>query len=138
MRHREFAMAAGEMSENAFTDFLSKVISNLVVRTADGSIHFISWIRATPASCKAPPIHATAPLSNIVVLDKVVGGMGSLYRSRHELVFVYKAGDAPHVNNIQLADRRNRSNVWQYRGLAGFGKDRHEQLEAHRQPSRSP
>lgn len=58
--------------------------------------------------------------------------MGSLYRSRHELIFVYKAGSAPHLNNVQLGKHgRNRSNVWSYRGLAGFGKDRQEQLAAH-------
>ncbi len=132
VRHREFAMAAGEMSENAFTDFLSKVISNLVVRTADGSIHFhfMDW-RHTRELQRAADPHYIA-LLNIVVWDKVVGGMGSLYRSRHELVFVYKAGDAPHINNIQLGKHgRNRSNVWQYRGLAGFSKGRGEQLEAH-------
>ncbi len=132
VRHREFAMAAGEMSESAFTDFLSKVISNLAVRTADGSIHFhfMDW-RHTRELQRAADPHYSA-LLNIVVWDKGVGGMGSLYRSRHELVFVYKAGDAPHINNIQLGKHgRNRSNVWQYRGLAGFGKDRHEQLEAH-------
>ena len=132
VRHREFAMATGEMSSSTFTDFLSKVISNLAARTADGSIHFhfMDW-RHTRELQLAADSHYSA-LLNIVVWDKGVGGMGSLYRSRHELVFVYKAGDAPHINNIQLGKHgRNRSNVWQYRGLAGFGKDRSEQLEAH-------
>ena len=132
MRHREFAMATGEMSSTAFADFLSQVFTNLVARSSDGSIHFhfMDWRHTRELQFAADPYYSA--LLNVVVWDKGVGGMGSLYRSRHELVFVYKAGDAPHINNVQLGKHgRNRSNVWQYRGLAGFGKDRREQLEAH-------
>ena len=90
----------------------------------------MDWRHTRELQLAADPHYGA--LLNIVVWDKGVGGMGSLYRSRHELVFVYKAGDAPHINNVQLGKHgRNRSNVWQYRGLAGFGKDRGEQLEAH-------
>jgi DNA modification methylase len=58
--------------------------------------------------------------------------MGSLYRSKHELVFVYKVGTAPHINNIELGRHgRYRTNVWDYAGINSFGRDRDSLLALH-------
>jgi DNA modification methylase len=71
-------------------------------------------------------------LKNICVWRKANAGMGSLYRSQHEFVFVFKNGTAPHVNNVNLgAHGRNRSNVWDYAGVNGFGRHRDEFLAMH-------
>jgi DNA modification methylase len=58
--------------------------------------------------------------------------MGSLYRSQHELIYVFKAGTAPHINNVQLGKYgRTRSNVWRYAGVNSFGAERDEALAMH-------
>ncbi len=60
-------------------------------------------------------------LKNLCVWNKTNGGMGSLYRSKHELVFVYKHGSSPHINNIELGKNgRYRTNVWDYAGANTF------------------
>lgn len=130
-QHREFAMAAGEMSDDEFTNFLDSVFQNLVRRSIDGSIHFIcmDWrhIRETVnAAAKS-----YAEFKNLCVWSKNNGGMGSLYRSQHELVFVYKNGEAKHINNVELGRfGRNRTNIWQYAGASSFGEGR-DGNEAH-------
>jgi DNA modification methylase len=69
---------------------------------------------------------------NLVVWDKINAGQGSFYRSRHELIGVFRVGSAPHLNNIQLGRHgRNRSNVWSYPGANTFRKGRLEDLRAH-------
>ncbi len=71
-------------------------------------------------------------LKGLCIWNKTNGGMGSFYRSKHELVFVFKAGRAPHFNNVELGRHgRNRTNVWDYRGVNVFGGDRDEALEMH-------
>jgi DNA modification methylase len=76
-----------------------------------------------------------AELKNLCVWAKTNAGMGSLYRSQHELVFVFKNGTAPHINNIELGKhRRNRTNLWNYAGINSFGKDRDAQLAMHPTP----
>jgi DNA modification methylase len=132
VRHKEFAHASGEMDPDTFTNFLATAFGHLVRYSTDGSVHYLcmDWRHIRELQDAADRHYST--LLNLAVWDKGVGAMGSLYRSRHELVFVYKAGNASHLNNVQLGKHgRNRSNVWQYRGLAGFGKGRQEQLAAH-------
>jgi len=64
-----------------------------------------------------------AELKNLCVWVKDNGGMGSLYRSQHELVFVFKNGRDAHRNNVQLGKySRNRSNVWHYGGANSFAR----------------
>jgi hypothetical protein len=71
-------------------------------------------------------------LKNVCVWNKNNGGMGSFYRSQHELVFVFKAGTAPHINNIELGrSGRYRTNVWDYAGVNTFRAGRMEELEMH-------
>ena len=58
--------------------------------------------------------------------------MGSLYRSQHELVAVFKVGEGSHVNNVELrVNGRNRSNLWSYPGGSGFSADRDADLAMH-------
>jgi hypothetical protein len=75
---------------------------------------------------------AYAELKNICCWVKAQGGMGSLYRSQHELVAVFKSGTAPHINNVALGRHgRNRSNVWSMPGMNSFQKGRADKLAMH-------
>ncbi len=130
-RHREFAMAAGEMDPAAFTSFLTSVFRNLANHSQDGSLHFqcMDW-RHMPEILAAGAA-AYSELKNLCVWAKTNGGMGSLYRSRHELVFVFKSGTGSHVNNVELGRHgRYRTNVWEYPGVNAFGAGR-EDLALH-------
>jgi DNA modification methylase len=125
IQHREFAMASGEMSQAEFTGFLQCVFSHLATFSVDGSIHFqcMDW-RHVPEILAAGNV-AYTDLKNICVWAKNNGGMGSLYRSQHEFVFVFKSGTAPHTNNVELGKHgRYRTNVWNYAGVNSFGEDR--------------
>lgn len=130
--HREFAMASGEMSEGAFVEFLSTILGRLFTYSIDGSIHFVcmDWRHCFELLSSARAVNAE--LKNVCVWAKSNAGMGSLYRSQHELVFVLKNGSAPHINNVNLGKHgRNRSNVWGYPGLNGFTEERQETLLMH-------
>ena len=132
IKHKEFAMASGEMSEAEFTAFLQRACENLAAFSADGSIHFICMDWRHIFELLDAGRKSYAELKNICVWNKTNGGMGSLYRSKHEFVCVFKNGLAPHVNNVELGRfGRNRTNVWDYAGITSFGKDRLDALEAH-------
>src|SRR3954452_8502464 len=127
IQHREFAMASGEMSESEFTSFLASVFGQLAVYSADGAIHFqcMDW-RHVGEMLEAGNASYTE-LKNICVWAKNNGGMGSLYRSQHEFVFVFKSGSGPHINNVELGKHgRYRTNVWSYAGVNSFGGERAE------------
>lgn len=132
IHHREFAMASGEMSSEAFTDFLKTAFQHLAEHTTDGSIHYVcmDWRHVTEIMTAGEEIYAE--LKNICVWAKTNAGMGSLYRSQHELVFVFKSGTGPHINNIELGRHgRNRSNVWTYAGVNTMRPGRLEELARH-------
>jgi DNA modification methylase len=132
VKHREFAMASGEMSADEFTKFLQTAFMHLADFSTDGSIHFIciDW-RHTRELLEAAA-KPYSELKNLCVWSKTNAGMGSLYRSQHELVFVFKKGTAPHVNNVELGRfGRNRTNIWNYPGVNTFGKDRDAELAMH-------
>ena len=115
--HREFAMAAGEMDEAQFTEFLKVALVDLAGRCADGAVLFIcmDWRHLFEIITAARA--ARCSLINFCVCVKPRAGLGSFYRSQHELVLVLKAGRAPHRNNVELGRHgRNRSNVWSYPG----------------------
>jgi DNA modification methylase len=121
VQHKEFAMASGEMSRPEFIAFLSRVFENLVSVATDGSLHyiFIDWRHLTEMIAAGDG--AYSELLNVCIWAKDTGGMGSFYRSRHEMVFVWKAGKAPHRNNIELGRHgRNRTNVWECAGANSF------------------
>lgn len=125
-------MASGEMSRADFTVFLKAVFGQMAEHSTDGSIHFVcmDWrhIGETLAAGEA----TYADLKNLCVWAKTNGGMGSFYRSRHELVFVFKNGTAPHINTFELGQTgRYRTNVWEYPGVNSFGSDRDDALEMH-------
>lgn len=116
IQHPEFAMASGEMSEGEFTAFLFSVFRLLARYSKGGALQFIcmDW-RHTPEVLTAARQTFTE-FKNLCVWVKDVAGQGSLYRSQHELIFVFKTGKSPHRNNIQLGQYgRYRTNVWQYR-----------------------
>ncbi len=122
VKHREFAMAAGEMSSATFTDFLRSVFTNLVAASADGSIHFHCMDWRHMKEMLAAGEGSYSELKNLCVWAKTNGGMGSLYRSQHELVFVFKSGTGRHVNNVELGKNgRYRTNLWTYAGVNSFG-----------------
>ena len=132
VRHEEFAMASGEMSPKEFTAFLSRAFANLAAHSADGSIHFIcmDW-RHMGEMLEAGGANY-AELKNLIVWVKDNGGMGSFYRSRHELVFAFKKGAAAHINSFELGQHgRYRTNVWVYRGANSRGAGRMEELAMH-------
>ncbi|MEG3089179.1 site-specific DNA-methyltransferase [Sphingomonas sp. PB4P5] len=131
-RHREFAMAAGEMSNAEFTTFLTTSLNLLARFSRDGSVHYVCMDFRHMGEMLAAGEEAYDELKNLCVWDKGSGGMGSLYRSQHELVFVFKKGNAAHVNNVQLGRfGRYRTNVWSYPGLNTFGRSRDEDLASH-------
>ncbi len=131
-RHREFAMASGEMSEAEFAAFLQSVFVNLAEASVDGAIHFIAMDWRHMREVLDAGGSAYTELKNLCVWSKTNGGMGSLYRSQHELFFVYKAGTAPHINNVELGRHgRYRTNVWSYAGANAFSASRDDDLAMH-------
>ena len=130
-QHREFAMASGEMTTDQFTEFLQVVFGHLAAFSIDGSIHYqcMDWRHASEILAAGEA--AYDDLKNLCVWTKSNGGMGSLYRSQHELVFVFKSGTAPHINNVELGKHgRYRTNVWSYPGVNSFGAGR-DDLKLH-------
>ncbi len=121
VRHRSFKMAAGEMSVDRYRAFLRASLEQMARYSLDGSLHFhcIDWRHLQDIQAAAEGIYRE--LLNMAVWVKPNGGMGSLYRSRHELVLIYKNGRGRHRNNVDLGRHgRNRSNVWEYAGGSSF------------------
>jgi len=132
VQHSEFAMASGEMSEAEFTSFLGKVCAHLADSSVDGSLHYLCMDWRHMGELLAAGKEPYSELKNLCVWTKTNAGMGSLYRSQHELVFIFKKGVAEHVNNVQLgAHGRNRTNVWSYAGVNSFGASRDSDLAMH-------
>jgi len=132
VQHDEFAMASGEMTPDEFTQFLSSALSAIAAAVEDGAIIFccMDWRHIDELSAAGRA--ARLRLMNLVVWVKTNAGMGAFYRSRHELIFVFKHGDAPHLNNFGLGQYgRHRTNVWEHRGANAFGSGRAEDLADH-------
>jgi DNA modification methylase len=131
-RHREFGFASGEMTVAEFTQFLQEALAPSVDVLRDGGVAYLcmDW-RHLQELLSATSALGLAAL-NMCVWVKSNAGMGSLYRSQHELVFVLKKGNAAHANNVELGKHgRNRSNVWSYKGMSSFGAERDELLGQH-------
>lgn len=132
IKHREFAMASGEMSEQQFTQFLQTAFDNMAAHSVDGSIHYICMDWRHMQELLAAGKAAYAELKNLIVWAKDNGGMGTFYRSRHELIFAFKHGTAAHINSFELGQNgRYRTNVWQYRGVNSLRAGRMEELALH-------
>lgn len=134
-KHREFAMASGEMDRGQFTQFLATVFVELAKSSADGALHYHFMDHRHIEEIVAAGALAYDERKNVLVWVKTNAGMGSLYRSQHELIFVYKHGSARHVNNVQLgANGRYRTNVLEYAGVNTFRRGREDELSRHPTP----
>jgi DNA modification methylase len=123
VRHRDFAMACGEMDKTQFTQFLTAACSLAALNCQDGAIHFICMDWRHLEELLAAGGRVYSELKNVCVWVKHNAGMGSFYRSRHELVFVFKHGHRRHRNNTELGRfGRHRTNVWHYNGANSFGR----------------
>jgi DNA modification methylase len=123
IHHRPFPMASGEMDEAEFAAFLGQSCRNLAAFSADGSLHYVCMDWRHLGELLAAGREAYGELKNLCVWVKDNAGMGSFYRSQHELVLVFKQGRGSHRNNVQLGQfGRNRSNVWRYPGVNSFAR----------------
>lgn len=132
IKHREFAMASGEMSRQEFTAFLEAAFRNLAEYSVEGSIHYLcmDWRHMSEMLDAGQAVYDG--MKNLIVWAKDNGGMGTFYRSRHELIFVFKKGRAPHLNTFELGQHgRYRTNVWEYRGVNSRHGDRMQELAMH-------
>lgn len=131
-RHREFAMASGEMTETEFRAFLTDSLGACAKVSRDGAVHFVcmDWRHMDDVTSVGSAIYGS--LLNLCIWNKSNAGMGSLYRSKHELVFVYKVGTSPHFNAVELGRHgRNRTNVWDYASVNSFAGSRRDDLALH-------
>ena len=132
VRHREFAMASGEMSKDEFVAYLKETLSACARVSRSGAVHFVCMDHHHIGELTTAGTEVYGTRLNICVWSKSNAGMGSLYRSQHELVFVYRVGDAPHFNAVQLGKHgRNRTNVWRYDSVNTFRGSRRQDLALH-------
>jgi DNA modification methylase len=130
--HREFAMASGEMSEAEFRSFLADTLGAAARVSRDGAVHFVcmDWRHMDDVSAVGRTVYGDR--LNLCIWNKSNAGMGSLYRSKHELVFVYRVGTASHVNMVELGKHgRNRTNVWDYASVNSLRGSRRQDLALH-------
>ena len=132
VRHREFAMGVGEMAEDAFIGFLGCALTNMAARCRDGAILYVCMDWRHMGELLAAGRQAGLEMKNLCIWNKSNGGMGSFYRSKHELIFAFKHGTAPHVNSFGLGDTgRYRTNVWDYPGISSIGPSRAAEQAMH-------
>jgi DNA modification methylase len=132
VRHREFKMASGEMTEAEYAKFLDTVIKLLIAFSCAGSIHFIfsDWRHLRELLHTAHSRYSE--FKNLLVWNKNNAGQGSFYRSKHELITVFKKGTSPHINNFGLGGKgRYRSNVLDYPGVNSLHPSRKGDLQLH-------
>ena len=130
--HREFTMAAGELDTREFTAFLTETLTAMSMVMRDGAIAFVCMDWRHMGEMLAAGGAAFTELKDVVVWNKTNAGMGSFYRSKHELIFVFKVGTADHINSFGLGgEGRPRNNVWDYAGTSSFTADREHHLERH-------
>jgi DNA modification methylase len=132
IKHAEFAMASGEMSPREFTTFLGETLGNAARVSREGAVHYtcIDWRHVAELIEVGRKVYGE--MLNLAVWVKSNAGQGSFYRSQHELISVFRVGDAKHLNNVELGRHgRSRSNVWQYAGVNTFRADRMNELAAH-------
>lgn len=132
IQHKDFAQASGEMSPDEFTAFLTDTLGNAARVCKDGAIAFVcmDWRHMSELTTAGKAVFDE--LKNLCVWNKTNAGMGTFYRSKHELVFVFKIGTAPHTNSFGLGETgRYRTNVWDYAGVNIPGTAAHEALAMH-------
>jgi len=132
VRHREFAFASGEMSQDEFTGFLTVTLANAASVMADGAIAFVCMDWRHMGELLTAGRTCFTELKNLVVWNKTNGGMGAFYRSKHELIFVFKKGEGTHTNSFGLGETgRYRTNVWDYPGISAMSASRGDELAMH-------
>jgi DNA modification methylase len=132
VKHKNFAMGCEEMSDDEFRAFLATALRNMATVSRDGALIYSTMDRRHLLELQLAAKEVGLGLVDLVIWNKLSAGMGSFYRSQHEPVFVFKVGRAPHCNNIELGRHgRHRTTVWDYPGLAGFGRGRTEALAMH-------
>jgi DNA modification methylase len=132
LKHGEFLMGSGEMTQPEFVAFLRAVLGQLASHSTDGSLHYVCMDWRHALELLTAGRSAYSELKNLCVWNKDNGGMGSFYRSKHELIFVFKNGTAPHINNVELGRHgRNRTNVWDYAGVNTMRRGRLAELQMH-------
>jgi DNA modification methylase len=137
VKHSEFAMASGEMSSADYMRFLGLTLNAAASVSREGALHYVctDWRHIAELMAAAKPVYGDT--INIAVWVKSNAGQGSFYRSQHELVGIFRVGQAPHLNNVELGRHgRSRSNVWHYAGVNSFRAGRMEELRSH--PSAKP
>jgi DNA modification methylase len=131
-RHREFAMASGEMTQGGFRTFLTETLGACAAVSRHGAVHYVCMDWRHMGDVEAVGSDVYGDLLNLCIWNKSNAGMGSLYRSKHELVFVYRVGTAQHLNMVELGRHgRNRTNVWDYASVNTFGGSRQQDLALH-------
>jgi DNA modification methylase len=131
-RHREFAMASGEMSVAEFTEFLTGSFTRMAEALIDGAIAYVCMDWAHSSELLAAAEKTFGAPKQMCVWTKTNGGMGAFYRSAHELVWVLKNGSGRHINNFGLGENgRYRTNIWNYAGANSFNSRRDEMLALH-------
>jgi DNA modification methylase len=136
-KHSEFAMASGEMSSADYVRFLGIALNAAASVSREGALHYVctDWRHITELMAAAKPVYGDT--INIAVWVKSNAGQGSFYRSQHELVGIFRVGQASHRNNVELGRHgRSRSNVWHYAGVNSFRAGRMDELRSH--PSAKP
>jgi DNA modification methylase len=132
IRHREFAFASGEMSSLQFTTFLQTTLGNAAASMRSGAIAFVCMDWRHMGELLQAGAQVFTELKNLVVWNKTNGGMGTFYRSKHELIFAFKKGTAEHTNSFGLGETgRYRTNVWDYPGISSLSGQRTEELAMH-------
>jgi len=132
IRHRDFMAASGELSRAEFIQFLVDALTLTAEYSANGAIHFVfmDWRHAKEILAAGEKVYSEH--KNTIVWVKTTPGQGTFYKSHYELIFVFKNGDAPHINNFELGQHgRTRSNVWTYPGVNTFGTGRLDELALH-------
>jgi DNA modification methylase len=132
LTHEDFEMAAGEMTREQFVEFLRLAFQNAYDHSQDGAIHYIcmDWRHMLELCLAGEAVYEEQ--KNLCVWNKDNAGMGAFYRSKHELVFVYKKGSAKHINNFDLGQHgRHRTNVWDYVGSSATKGSKNPDLKMH-------
>ena len=132
VKHSEFAMASGELARADFVEFLKRTLAAAAAVSRDGAVHFVcmDWRHIGELLEAGGAVYDD--VLNLAVWVKSNTGQGSFYRSQHELVGVFRVGEEPHLNNVELGRHgRSRSNVWHYAGVNTFRAGRLDDLQSH-------
>ena len=131
-KHAEFAMASGEMSRKEFVGFLIKTLGNAAVHSRAGALHYVCMDWRHLGELIVAGNQTYGEMINLAIWVKSNTGQGSFYRSQYETVAVFRVGEAPLLNNVELGRHgRTRSNVWHYAGVNSFRAGRMDELRAH-------